>query len=140
VKFAVSLNMWFMSVTLDVSKCDYTLKCRNVRNAAVVSCCSAGSMSRTRSWSNALAPLNMKENFVALDVFQKVNGSLKAVFNLKTLSKFVTLDTHLSALHLVSRTEKKRHTPCAGSNDVPVADRVSVHDRQAVVQSFLDCR
>jgi hypothetical protein len=52
----------------------------------------------------------MKANVVALDVFQKVNGSLKVVLDLKTLPKFVTLDTHLSALHLVSRTEKKRHT------------------------------
>jgi hypothetical protein len=53
-------------------------------------------MSRTRFWSNALATLNIKENVVALDVFQKVNGSLKVVLDLKTLPKFVTLDTHLS--------------------------------------------
>jgi hypothetical protein len=56
-------------------------------------------MFRTRSWSNALATLNMKARVVALDVFQKVNGSLKVVLDLKTLPKFVTLDTHLSALH-----------------------------------------
>jgi hypothetical protein len=44
----------------------------------------------------------MKVRVVALDVFQKVNGSLKVVFALKTLPKFVTFDTHLSALQLAS--------------------------------------
>jgi hypothetical protein len=38
----------------------------------------------------------MKARDVALEVFQKVNGSLKVVFDLKTLPKFVTFDTHLS--------------------------------------------
>jgi hypothetical protein len=37
----------------------------------------------------------MKARVVALDVFQKVNGSLKVVLDLKTLAKFVTRDTHL---------------------------------------------
>jgi hypothetical protein len=59
-------------------------------------------MSRTKFWSNAWARLNIKARVVALEVFQKVNGSLKVVFDLKTLPKSVTFDTHLSALQLAS--------------------------------------
>jgi hypothetical protein len=37
----------------------------------------------------------MEARVVALDVFQKDNGSLKVVLDLRTPAKFVTLDTHL---------------------------------------------
>jgi hypothetical protein len=84
----------------------------------------------------------MKARVVALDVFQKVNGSLKVVLDLKTLAKFVTLDTHLSALK-VSKSYVRHeivHKLVRWLNGVPVSDRVSVHDREAVVKPFLDRR
>jgi ABC-type iron transport system FetAB ATPase subunit len=84
----------------------------------------------------------MKARVVALDVFQKVNGSLKVVRDLKTLAKFVTLDTHLSALKVSKAYVRNEivHKLVRWLKAVPVSDRVSVRDREAVVQPLLDRR